>query len=80
MPILRLRNIPQDLYERIRQRAQAQHRSISAEVLSLLYVALEASDRPPAQILGAIRRRRFYRSADSGAPDSVALLREDRKR
>jgi plasmid stability protein len=80
MPILHVRNVPEDLYERIQQRAQSQHRSISAEVLSLLYDALEASERPQARVLGEIRRRRFYRPASADVPDSVALLREDRER
>jgi antitoxin FitA len=80
MPILHVRNVPEELYERIQLRAQSQHRSISAEVLSLLRVALEASERPQGRILAEIRRRRFYRSADAGAPESVKLLREDRER
>ena len=80
MPILHVRNVPEELYERIQQRAQSQHRSISAEVLSLLREALEASERPQARVLGDIRRRRFYRPAEAGAPDSVELLREDRER
>ena len=80
MPILHVRNVPEDLYERIQRRAQTQHRSISAEVLSLLRDALEASERPQGRILADIRRRRFYRPADAGAPESVKLLREDRER
>ena len=46
----------------------------------LLRAALDQAERPQARILEGIRRRRFYRPADSGAPDSVALLREDRER
>lgn len=80
MPILHVRNVPEDLYERIQQRAQLQHRSISAEVLTLLRDALEISERPQARILADIRRRRFYRPSDVGAPESAKLLREDRDR
>jgi antitoxin FitA len=80
MPILHVRNVPEELYQHIRQRARSQHRSISAEVLSLLCDALDASERPQARVLEDIRRRRFYRPADAGAPESVALLREDRER
>jgi plasmid stability protein len=36
MSILHVRNVPDELYERIRQRARAQNRSISAEVIVLL--------------------------------------------
>lgn len=80
MPTLHVRNVPQELYERVQQRALEENRSISAEVISLLGSALEAVQRPQAQVLERIRRRRFYRPADVGAPDSVTLLREDRDR
>ena len=80
MPILHVRNVPDHLYERIQRRAQQQHRSISAEVLSLLQDALDAGERPQARVLADIRRRRFYRPSDAGAPESVKLLREDRER
>ena len=80
MPILHVRNVPEDLYERIQQRAQSEHRSISAEVLSLLRNALDASEWPQARLLADIRRRRFHRPSDAGAPESVKLLREGRER
>jgi antitoxin FitA len=80
MPILHVRNVPQELYEQIQRRAQLDQRSISAEVVSLLRAALDQAERPQARILESIRRRRFYRPADFGSPDSVALLREDRER
>jgi plasmid stability protein len=80
MPILHVRNVPQDLYEQIQRRAELEQRSISAEVIKLLRAALDEADRPQARILEGIRRRRFYQLADTGAPDSVLLLREDRER
>jgi plasmid stability protein len=36
MPTLYVENIPADLYDALRQRARANRKSISAEVLSLL--------------------------------------------
>ena len=80
MPILHVRNVPEELYEQIQRRAESEQRSISAEVVDLLRAALNQAERPQARILEGIRRRRFYRPADFGAPDSVALLREDRER
>jgi len=80
VPILHVRNVPQELYEQIQRRAEIEQRSISAEVVNLLRAALDQAERPQARILEGIRRRRSYRPADSGAPDSVALLREDRER
>jgi hypothetical protein len=68
------------LYERIRRRAQAQKRSISAEVIVLLKRALIETEEAQSDVLAGIRRRRFFRPVEAGAPDSTALLREDRAR
>lgn len=79
-PILHVRNVPDDLYERIRQRAGRKNRSISAEVVSLLDQALAEAEPSQAEVLENIRRRRFFRPSDRGAPDSTSLLRQDRER
>ena len=80
MPTLHVRNVPDDLYDKIRKQAAAQNRSISAEVIVLLQRALLQSEREQDEVLAGIRRRRFFRPADAGAPDSQTLLREDRER
>ena len=78
MPTLHVRNIPDTLYDRLRQRADSQNRSLSAEVVVLLDLALEQSGDEQAELLDSIRRRRFFNPAAAGAPDSTTLLREDR--
>lgn len=80
MPILHVRNVPDELYERLKEQAQARNRSISAEVIMLLDRALTDSGRSQAELLDGIRRRRFFRPAQTGAPDSDTLLRQDRAR
>jgi plasmid stability protein len=80
MPILHVRNVPDELYERIRRQAQVQNRSISAEVIMLLERALAETEGSQDEILAGIRRRRFFRPQEVGAPESVILLREDRAR
>lgn len=80
MATLHVRNVPADLYERLWQRAQAQRRSLSAEVITLLDRALTTAERTPEQILAAISKRRRFSPATTGAPDSTSLLREDRDR
>ena len=80
MAILHVRNVPQDLYTRLKQRAETQHRSLSAEVITLLEWAIEEVDRASQLSLESIRRRRFFEPASVGAPDSTTLLREDRER
>ena len=80
MPVLHVRNVPEDLYDRIKEQAATQNRSISAQVVTLLEQAVEGPIRSQAEILDGIQRRRFFRPSEAGAPDSTDLLREDRSR
>jgi len=80
MPTLHVRNVPEDLYERIRIQAASENRSISAEVIMLLQRAINEPARPQSEVLAGIRRRRFFRPEEANAPDTLTLLREDRAR
>lgn len=80
MPTLHVRNVPDTLYRRLRQHAQEQNRSLSAEVIMLLASALDEQHDSQTKLLDSIRRRRFYNPADANAPDSTTLLRQDRER
>ena len=80
MSILHVRNVPQDLYLRLKQRAKTQRRSLGAEVITLLEWAIEEVDHASELSLESIRRRRSFEPASVGAPDSTTLLREDRER
>jgi plasmid stability protein len=80
MSILHVRNVPEELYARLQQRAERQRRSLSAEVIMLLDWAIAEIDRSSDAALFSIRSRRFYEPAAAGAPDSTVLLREDRDR
>jgi len=51
MPTLHIRNVPDDLYERLQSLAQAKHRSLSAEVIRLLSQALEKEELPLSSVL-----------------------------
>lgn len=79
MSVLHVRNVPDDLYERLRHRAEEQRRSLSAEVITLLSRALE-EEQSPQVTLDAIRSRRFFHPVEAGAPDSTTMLRQDRGR
>ena len=80
MAVLHVRNVPDVLYERLRRRAEAQRRSLSAEVITLLGRALEAEEESAQDTLAAIRCRRFFRPVEAGAPDSTTMVRQDRER
>ena len=88
MPNLNLLNIPDDLYERLRELAEAEHRSIDAQVITILQNALETKTQQTEEerrknvlkLLEESRLRREKLPKDIEWPDSTALLREDRDR
>jgi plasmid stability protein len=78
MSILHVRNVPEEIYVALSERARRSHRSLSAEVIALLGQALERGERSVGEILAAIEARRKFQPAAAGAPSSLELLREDR--
>jgi plasmid stability protein len=80
MSILHVRNVPSELYSRLKRRAEAHRRSLSAEVITLLEWAVEEAERTPRATLTSIRQRRSFTPTDEDAPDSTLLLRQDRNR
>lgn len=80
MAILHVRNVPEELYVRLKRRAERERRSLSAEVITLLDWAVREAERTPGDTLAAIRRRRAFSPSAAGAPGSTELLREDRDR
>ena len=82
MPILPVRNVPDELYTRIQRWATARNRSFSAQVIQLLDQALQTEEarQTQAKVMAGIRRRRMSYVRKPTTPDSVTLLREDRDR
>jgi hypothetical protein len=75
--------VPDALHEQVKNRAQAEKRSLSAEVIVLLQRGLDAERRVPGsrqmsvtEILEEMRRGREGRAWDG--VDSVQLIREAR--
>ena len=80
MPTLHVRSVPEDLYERMRKLAQLRSRSLGAQVVTMLYEALDEEEQRTDQVrvLSSIRRRRF--APPRKAASSLDLIREDRQR
>lgn len=81
MPLLQVRDIPEDLYEKLARVARAENRSIAQETIVLLREALNQKEERLAKrrdLLDAIGSQ-VAEGADS-FPDPVSLLREDRGR
>lgn len=80
MNTLHVRSVPDDLYNRLQQLANARNRSLSAQVITMLAQAIEEEERRKKQVktLTSIKRRRF--KAPKNAPSTLHLLHEDRTR
>jgi hypothetical protein len=80
MPILHVRDVPEDLHQRIQALARGRKRSIRAEVIALLDSAVTEAElrKDQGRILEEIRRTRFTPKVK--VPESHVLLREDRDR
>ena len=80
MNTLHVRSVPDALYKRLQQLANARNRSLSAQVITMLEQAVENEERrkKQAKVLTSIQRRRF--KAPKNAPSTLELLREDRGR
>lgn len=79
MATLHVRGVPEELYEQVRELAQAHRRSLGVEIIHLLEQALagEALRQEQHNLVESIWQHRYTPPADM---DSVALLREDRER
>jgi len=79
MSTLHVRNVPDELYRKLRACAEAEHRSLSAEVIDLLESEVAARDRV-ARTMEILERLRVRRESLPPVPAGYAadLIREDR--
>ncbi len=83
MAILYVENVPDDLYKALRERARKRHRSISAEVLSLLgeNVPTASELRARRELLRNLERIRSRKlSSRRSFPSTEEMQRQDRAR
>lgn len=83
MPTLYVENVPEDLYEALRERARQRRNSISTEVLALLRdnVPTPAELARRKELLVRATRLHARRARRLGTfPSAEEMLREDRRR
>ena len=81
MPLLQVRDIPEDLYEKLSSVAEQDNRSIAQETIVLLRKALnykESRISRRKRVLAEIKANRIEGS--NNFPDPADLVREDRDR
>lgn len=81
MPTLYVRDVPSELYERLRREAASARRSLSAETIELLRHSLSSrSGVSLEQLLEDADRIRAKHALPPGSPGAAELIREDRDR
>jgi antitoxin FitA len=81
MATLYVRDVPPELYERLRREAASARRSISAETVELLRRGLSSrSGVSLEQLLQGADQIRAKHALAAGSPSSAELIREDRDR
>jgi len=75
MPVnLSIKNVPEDLANRLRERAAKHHRSLQGELLAILEETLSKDEVvTPSQLLSKVRELELHT-----ASDSAPWVREDR--
>ena len=77
MPVnLSIKNAPDEVVQRLRERAERHHRSLQGELLAIIEEAVRPErELSPAELLAEVRR------LGPGTPgDSVSIIRADRDR
>lgn len=81
MPLLQVRNCPEDLYRRVSQSAKQENRTIAQQVIVLLSKGLgqeESNIERRRRVLERINSRKIPQQLREA--DVVSLIREDRDR
>lgn len=82
MPTLYVRDVPSELYDRLREQAASARRSLSAETIELLRRALSPG-RSGVSLEGLLEgadRIRAQHPLPADSPTAAELIREDRER
>jgi antitoxin FitA len=73
---LSIKNVPDEVVQRLRQRAARRHRSLQGELLAIIEQAVHSEQAlTPAELLAEVRGLGLYTQADS-----AAIVRADRDR
>ncbi len=82
MPTLQVRDLPEDVYLQLKERARRENRSISQQTISILQEYLEINPSPKSrrkEVLETIDQFEIP-SETANSIDSVSWIREDRER
>ncbi|MBD2310040.1 Arc family DNA-binding protein [Chroococcidiopsis sp. FACHB-1243] len=76
-----LRDVPDELYQQLKQMAELERRSVNQQILVLLERSLKLQQRPSAEVWQRLGQRREAIASRVGlTPNSAELVAEDRSR
>jgi plasmid stability protein len=76
MPSLTVKNIPDDLYERLKEAAAMHHRSINSELIHCLALTLQPARLTSAELLTAARALRAQVKAETLSVDDIEAAKQ----
>jgi antitoxin FitA len=75
-----IKEVPDDLYQALKERAARERRSISSETLKILEEVLMQGPRSRREVWQSIQQLRQGRNFTKPGPNTTEMLREDRPR
>lgn len=78
MPSITVKNIPEDLYDKVRQQAKAHHRSINSEIIACLEQTVTSQQVSTNDILQEARRMRKKAKGSLSSEEIESAINEGR--
>lgn len=77
MPTVTVKNIPADIYEKLKQSAEASHRSINSEIIACIEHTVRSQAIAPELVLAGARRLREMTASYVIGDDEFDQAKED---
>ena len=78
MPSITVKNIPDEIYDKVREQAKAHHRSINSEIIACLEQSVQAKQVSTDDILREARRLRKKAKGSLSIEEIEAAINEGR--
>ena len=78
MPSITVKNIPEEIYDRVREQAKAHHRSINSEIIACLEQTVKSQQVSTDDILQEARRLRKKAKGSLSSQEVESAINEGR--
>jgi len=78
MPSITVKNIPDEIYDKVREQARAHHRSINSEIIACLEQTVQASSISPKDILHEAKKLRKKAKGSLSSEEIEAAINQGR--